>query len=46
LDLGLHDHRVAEPGGDCYDFVRRLGDVTWRHRDPEAGKILLALVLE
>ena len=46
LHLGFDDDRVADPLRLSDRFVHRVGHAARRHRDAEAGKVLLALVLE
>ncbi len=46
LDLGLHHDRVAGGLGLGHGLVDREGHAARRHRDPEPGEVLLALVLE
>src|SRR5205807_6006411 len=46
LHLGLGHDRVANSLGLSDRFVDRISHPPRRHRNPEAGKVLLALVLE
>ncbi len=46
LDLCLHHDGVSGPVGLGDGLVGRVGHATRRHRDPVAGEVLLALVLE
>ena len=46
LHLRLDDDRVAGLVGLGHGLVDRVGDTARRHRDAEAGEVLLALVLE
>ena len=46
LHLGLDYDRVAHPVGLSHRLVDRVRHAAGRHGDPEAGKVLLALVLE
>ncbi len=46
LHLGFHDDRVAHPLGLRDRFLHRIGHPPRRDRNAEAGKVLLALVLE
>jgi hypothetical protein len=45
VDLGLHDHREAQLLGHLDRFVRRVGDLAPRDRDPEAREQRLRLIL-
>jgi hypothetical protein len=46
LNLGFHYDRVARLLGGGQRLLDGVGDPSGRHRDPETGEVLLALVLE